>query len=64
MADMVILEFNQYNLGSRWRRMVINRKDHQEEGNEIDGVYGGIRKLYNKEEIEKWISLWPTQILE
>lgn len=63
-SDAVILEFNQYNLGSRWRRMVIDRKDHQEEGNEVDGFYGGIRKLYNKEEIAKWMHLWPTQILE
>ncbi|KAG2687382.1 hypothetical protein I3760_09G048600 [Carya illinoinensis] len=61
--DNVILEFNQYTPGSRWRRMVINRKEHQEEGNEADGFYGGIRKLYDKEEIAKWKRLWPAQIL-
>ncbi|KAB1222186.1 hypothetical protein CJ030_MR2G023449 [Morella rubra] len=63
-SDVVILEFNQYTPGSRWRRMVINRKDHREAGNEADGFYGGIRKLYNKEEITMWKRLWPTQILE
>uniref|UniRef100_A0A2N9J3P3 F-box domain-containing protein n=1 Tax=Fagus sylvatica TaxID=28930 RepID=A0A2N9J3P3_FAGSY len=64
ILDTVILEFNQYSPGSRWRRMMINRKDHREEGNEVDGFYGGIRKLYNNEEIAKWKRLWPTQILE
>jgi hypothetical protein len=44
--------------------MMINRKDHREEGNEADGFYGGIRKLYNVEEIAKWKLLWPNQVLE
>ncbi|KAJ7976592.1 F-box protein [Quillaja saponaria] len=63
-GDMVILEFNQYNSGSRWRQTVINRKYHREEGNEIDGFYGGIRKLHNEEEIARWKNLWPTRIVE
>ncbi|KAM5562357.1 F-box protein [Rosa sericea] len=62
--DIVVLEFSQYTPGSRWRQMMINRKDHREEGNEADGFYGGIRKLYNVEEIEKWKLLWPKQVLE
>ncbi|KAJ4979158.1 hypothetical protein NE237_009938 [Protea cynaroides] len=63
-SDTVILEFNQYSPGSRWRRSSVSRKNHQEEGNEADGFYGGIRKLYNKEEITMWKQLWPTEVLE
>ncbi|XP_004290535.1 PREDICTED: F-box protein At2g32560-like [Fragaria vesca subsp. vesca] len=62
--DTVVLEFSQYTPGSRWRQMMINRKYHREEGNEADGFYGGIRKLYNVEEIAKWKLLWPNQVLE
>ncbi|KAK9290561.1 hypothetical protein L1049_008731 [Liquidambar formosana] len=63
-SETVILEFNQYTAGSRWRRTLINRKDHREEGNEVDGFYGGIRKLHNEEEISMWKRLWPTQVVE
>lgn len=63
-SDTIVLEFNQYMPGSRWRRASINRKDHREEGNEADGFYGGIRKLYSKDEISTWKHLWPTEILE
>ncbi|KAG5043245.1 hypothetical protein JHK87_007160 [Glycine soja] len=61
--DIVILEFTQYTAGSRWRQTVINRKHHIEKGNEIDGFYGGIRKLHSKEEIARWKNLWPTKIV-
>ncbi|CAA3032184.1 F-box At2g26850-like isoform X1 [Olea europaea subsp. europaea] len=64
MSDMVILEFKQYIPGSQWRRTAIKRKDHREGGNEGDGFYGGIRKLYNKEEIEAWKNFWTNSILE
>lgn len=63
-ADTVILEFNQYSLGSRWRRAVVDRKHHREEGNESDGFYGGIRKLCDKNEISTWRRLWPTDMLK
>ncbi|KAB1227513.1 hypothetical protein CJ030_MR1G027452 [Morella rubra] len=63
-SDTVVLEFNQYTPGSRWRCANINRKDHREEGNEADGFYGGIRKLKNKDEISTWKRLWPTEVLE
>ncbi|MBA0690706.1 hypothetical protein Goari_008366 [Gossypium aridum] len=63
-SDTVVLEFNQYTAGSRWRRATINRKEHREEGNEADGFYGGIRKLCNVEEISTWKRLWPSEILE
>ncbi|XVF47271.1 hypothetical protein PTKIN_Ptkin03bG0096200 [Pterospermum kingtungense] len=63
-CDTVVLEFNQYTPGSRWRRTTINRKDHREEGNEADGFYGGIRKLSSEEEISTWKRLWPTEVLE
>lgn len=62
-TDIVILEFTQYTAGSRWRQTVINRKHHIEKGNEIDGFYGGIRKLHSKEEIARWKNLWPTKIV-
>lgn len=63
-TDTVMLEFNQYPASSRWRKTMINRKDHREVGNEVDGFYGGIRKLYKEEEISMWKSLWPKQVLE
>ncbi|ESW34072.1 hypothetical protein PHAVU_001G121900 [Phaseolus vulgaris] len=59
--DMVILEFTQYTAGSRWRQTMIDRKHHIEKGNEIDGFYGGIRKLHSREEITRWKKLWPTK---
>ncbi|KAL6598782.1 hypothetical protein ACP70R_046042 [Stipagrostis hirtigluma subsp. patula] len=64
LSDTVVLEFNQYTPGSRWRQALINRKDHREEGNEGDGFYGGVRKLRSKDDISKWKQLWPTDILE
>ncbi|KAA8544640.1 hypothetical protein F0562_022652 [Nyssa sinensis] len=63
-ADTIVLEFNQYTPGSRWRRMSINRKGHREEGNEADGFYGGVRKLHRNDEISTWRRLWPSKILE
>ncbi|KAM7257268.1 hypothetical protein ACFE04_013009 [Oxalis oulophora] len=53
-SDVVILEFNQYTSDSRWRRTIVNRKDHREEGNEADGFYAGIRKVYKEDEISMW----------
>ncbi|KAL9233572.1 hypothetical protein vseg_008552 [Gypsophila vaccaria] len=63
-SDTVVLEFNQYTPGSRWRTTNVSRKDHREEGNESDGFYGGIRKLYKNNEIATWKRLWPREILE
>ncbi|KVI07979.1 F-box protein At2g32560-like isoform X1 [Cynara cardunculus var. scolymus] len=63
-SDAVVLEFNQYAPGSRWRHTMINRRHHREEGNEADGFYGGIRKLYSKDEISMWQQFWPAEILE
>lgn len=62
-SDNVNLEFNHYSPNSRWRRKMINRKTHQEEGNGRDGFYGGIRKL-NEDEISMWKRFWPSQFLE
>ncbi|XP_010557458.1 PREDICTED: F-box protein At2g32560 [Tarenaya hassleriana] len=64
LNETVVLEFNQYTLGSRWRRTTVNRRDHREEGNEADGFYGGIRKLKSQEEICTWKRLWPVSVLE
>ncbi|XP_016484983.1 F-box protein At2g26850-like isoform X1 [Nicotiana tabacum] len=63
-SDTVLLEFKQYTPGSRWRQIVINRKEHREVGNEADGFYGGIRKLYSDKEISLWKSLCPSSTLE
>lgn len=63
-SETVPLEFKQYTPGSRWRQTVIDRKDHREVGNEADGFYGGIRKLYSDEEISLWKSVWPSSNLE
>ncbi|KAL5716539.1 hypothetical protein ACHQM5_018212 [Ranunculus cassubicifolius] len=63
-SDTVILEFNQYAVGSRWRQTIVNRKDHREEGNEADGFYGGIRKISKVEELAMWKRLWPKEVLE
>ncbi|XP_061364805.1 F-box protein At2g26850-like [Gastrolobium bilobum] len=62
--ETVILEFTQYSADSRWRQAMISRKHHREQGNEIDGFYGGIRKLHSKEEIARWKNLWPTKTVE
>ncbi|CAM6095830.1 unnamed protein product [Calypogeia fissa] len=62
--DTVLLEFNQYTVGSRWRQAVLDRKSHREEGNEAEGFYGGVRKLRKKAEISIWEKLWPAQALE
>ena len=62
--DTAVLEFNQYSVGSRWRKTSIDRKHHREEGNEADGFYAGIRKLCSNEEISTWKRMWPSQELE
>ncbi|CAA7389002.1 unnamed protein product [Spirodela intermedia] len=63
-SDAVALEFNQYTEGSRWRRAILSRKDHREEGNEAEGFYGGVRKLRRDDEIAAWRRLWPTGVLD
>ncbi|KAM7272974.1 hypothetical protein ACFE04_027638 [Oxalis oulophora] len=64
VVNTVVLEFNQYTPGSRWRITTVNRKEHKEEGNNAHGFYGGIRKLESEDEISIWKRLWPTDILE
>ncbi|CAM8915623.1 unnamed protein product [Rhodiola kirilowii] len=63
-SDTALLEFNQYAQGSRWRKTLVKRDTHMEEGNSVDGFYGGIRKLCNNEEISTWKRLWPPKTLE
>ncbi|KAK4789231.1 hypothetical protein SAY86_020550 [Trapa natans] len=63
-SDTVVLQFNQYAPGSRWRQTTVDRRSHKEEGNEAVGFYGGIRKLENEDEISMWKQLWPAEILE
>ncbi|CAN4109037.1 unnamed protein product [Withania somnifera] len=63
-SETVSLEFKQYTPSSRWRQIVINRKDHREVGNEADGFYGGIRKLYSNKEVSLWKRIWPSSTLE
>lgn len=63
-SDTVVLEFNQYSPGSRWRTTTVNRKNHREEGSTAVGFYGGIRKIYSKGQIAVWKNLWPKDILQ
>ncbi|XP_074581834.1 F-box protein At2g32560-like [Curcuma longa] len=63
LSDTVVMQFNQYTPGSRWRRAIVNRKDHREEGSDTGGFYGGIRKLKSKDEVSKWRQLWPSGVL-
>ncbi|TVU34728.1 hypothetical protein EJB05_16576, partial [Eragrostis curvula] len=61
--DMIVLEFQHYAPGSRWRQTIVSRKDHREKGDETDGFYGGIRKLQSKDEISTWRRFWPVDVL-
>ncbi|XP_062207181.1 F-box protein At2g26850-like isoform X2 [Phragmites australis] len=61
--DMVVLEFQHYAPGSRWRQTTVSRKDHREKGDETDGFYGGIRKLQSKDEISTWRRFWPVDVI-
>lgn len=63
-SDTLVLEFNHYARGSRWRRTILNRRDHREEGDEAAGFYGGIRKLSSSQEISEWGDFWPSGVLE
>ncbi|KAL8172193.1 hypothetical protein V2J09_023997 [Rumex salicifolius] len=63
-SETVMLEFNQYPVDSRWRRTTVNRGNQRQQGNEADGFYGGIRKLYDSKEISTWQSIWPKNILD
>lgn len=63
VADTVVLEFNHYTPGSRWRQTSVSRKD-REQGNEADGCYGGIRKIKSEDEISIWKCLWPSEVLD
>jgi hypothetical protein len=60
---MIVLEFQHYAPGSRWRQTTVSRKDHRETGDETDGFYGGIRKLQTKDEIATWRRFWPVDVL-
>ncbi|PUZ54316.1 hypothetical protein GQ55_5G121400 [Panicum hallii var. hallii] len=61
--DTIVLEFQHYAPGSRWRQTSVSRKDHRETGDETDGFYGGIRKLQTKDEISTWRRFWPVDVL-
>jgi hypothetical protein len=62
-ADKIVLEFQHYAPGSRWRQTTVSRKGHRETGDETDGFYGGIRKLRSKDEITTWRRFWPVDVL-
>ena len=64
VTDMVVLEFKQYAEACRWRQTVIDRKQHREEGDEMDGFYEGIRKIFSEEEIRIWRILLPTKLVQ
>ncbi|GJX58223.1 hypothetical protein Tco_0289613 [Tanacetum coccineum] len=62
-ADVKDAILTAYGTSSRWRAVVIDRRDHREVGNEADGFYADIRKLYNDTDISFLKSIWPTQPL-
>ncbi|KAK7336449.1 hypothetical protein VNO77_16991 [Canavalia gladiata] len=51
-SDMLLVEFRFYQPHRRWKKAMLSRKMHEEEGPR-HGLFGGIRKL-EKEEIERW----------
>ncbi|XP_057437938.1 F-box protein At2g26850-like isoform X1 [Lotus japonicus] len=59
-SDMLVVEFKQYQHGSRWRRSVLNRNVYEEQGSRLCWM-GGIRKLDKEEEIERWNSLLSSR---
>lgn len=63
MTDKVVLEFNQYDPGSRWRETIISRSNHREVGDGVHGFFGGIRKIYDKYEISLWQKHWPPEAM-
>lgn len=64
LDEVLWLEFKQYIRGSRWRKVPIKRKRSREDSSQLDGFYGGIRKLYSEDEISTWLQLWPKQSLQ
>ncbi|XP_052729969.1 F-box protein At2g26850 isoform X2 [Vigna angularis] len=61
-SDTLILEFRQYPEESKDRRIKLCRKKNEEQGDEIIGYYGGIRKLEDEDEIQTWNGLFPLQV--
>ncbi|QCE05469.1 transcriptional corepressor LEUNIG_HOMOLOG-like isoform X1 [Vigna unguiculata] len=61
-SDTLIVEFRQYPEESDSRRIKLCRKKNEEQSDQIEGYYGGIRKLENEDEIETWKRLFPLQI--
>jgi len=62
VIDTLIVEFRQYPEESDSRRIKLCRKKNEEQSDQIEGYYGGIRKLENEDEIETWKRLFPLQI--
>ncbi|XP_061364788.1 F-box protein At2g32560-like [Gastrolobium bilobum] len=58
----LIVEFKQYCQGSSMRRIKLLR--NREQCEEQAEYYGGIRKLHNEEEIERWKKLLPLHLIE
>ncbi|XP_061364790.1 F-box protein At2g26850-like [Gastrolobium bilobum] len=60
-SETLIVEFKQYSQGSSMRGIKLLRNGEQYE--EPAGYYGGIRKLHNEEEIERWKKLLPLHLI-
>ncbi|KAK7267067.1 hypothetical protein RIF29_19731 [Crotalaria pallida] len=60
-SGSLIVEFKQYPQGSYMRRIQLSRKNG-EQGDNVGGYYGGIRKLHSEEEIETWQKLFPAHV--
>ncbi|XP_054796946.1 F-box protein At2g26850-like [Prosopis cineraria] len=62
VSGSLIIGFIHYSAGALYRRIALNRMNHEEQINIGGGFYGGIRKLHN-DEIEKWKELWPAIVV-
>ncbi|XP_027364376.1 F-box protein At2g26850-like [Abrus precatorius] len=61
-SDTLIVEFRQYAEASNMRRVRLSRKNLGEQGVQLGGYYGGIRKLHNEDEIQTWKNLFSRQV--
>ncbi|KAL2945960.1 hypothetical protein AAZX31_U016500 [Glycine max] len=62
VEDSLVVEFKQYQPENRMRRAMLNRNVNVEQGSTFRlRWFGGIRKLYKEEEIEKWNNLLASR---
>ena len=60
--ETLVVEFKQYPRGSSMRRTMLRGHNNGEQVENSVGNYGGIRKLHNQKESEKWKELLNHQL--